>query len=315
MADPSYPDALPGQHRLHWYVLERVLGQGGFGITYLARDANLDQPVAIKEYLPVDVATRRADATVRARTEEQSERYRWGLDRFIREARTLAKFDHPNIVRVLSVFEHNNTAYMVMRFEEGENLAALLERRRTLPEVLSRDEVRRILSLVRDPISRTALTTIYALGLRISEGLQLEVGDIVSDRGIVRIKHGKGDKARTVPLPLPLLLRLRHYWKHERRDSREPRLFVGRSGGAVDETTLQRTFSSAREDAKIQRRATPHTLRHSYATHLLEAGVSLRTVQEILGHASLRTTEVYMHVTVTGREHVQEIINRIMRDL
>ena len=134
MADPSYPDALPAQYRLHWYVLERVLGQGGFGITYLARDTNLDQQVAIKEYLPVDVATRRQDASVRSRTEDQHERYRWGLDRFIREARTLARFDHPNIVRVHSVFEINNTAYMVMRFEEGENLAALLERRRTLPE-------------------------------------------------------------------------------------------------------------------------------------------------------------------------------------
>jgi serine/threonine protein kinase len=146
MTDPSYPDALPSQHRLHWYVLERVLGQGGFGITYLARDANLDQQVAIKEYLPVDVATRRADASVRSRTEEQSERYRWGLDRFIREARTLARFDHPNIVRVLSVFEHNNTAYMVMRFEQGENLAALLERRRTLPE----DELMRVVLPILD---------------------------------------------------------------------------------------------------------------------------------------------------------------------
>jgi len=134
MAESSYPDALPAQYRLHWYVLERVLGQGGFGITYLARDTNLDQLVAIKEYLPTDVATRRPDASVRSRTGEQNERYRWGLDRFIREARTLARFDHPNIVRVHSVFEHNNTAYMVMRFEEGENLAALLERRRTLPE-------------------------------------------------------------------------------------------------------------------------------------------------------------------------------------
>jgi serine/threonine protein kinase len=134
MSDPSYADALPAQYQLHWYVLERVLGQGGFGITYLARDTNLDQPVAIKEYLPVDVATRRPDASVRSRTEDQTERYRWGLDRFIREARTLARFDHPNIVRVHSVFEINNTAYMVMRFEEGENLASLLEHRRTLPE-------------------------------------------------------------------------------------------------------------------------------------------------------------------------------------
>jgi len=134
MTDSAFPDALPSQHRLHWYVLERVLGQGGFGITYLARDTNLDQAVAIKEYLPVDVATRRADATVRPRSDDQAERYRWGLDRFIQEARTLARFDHPNIVRVLSVFEQNGTAYMVMRFEEGENFAALLDRKRTLAE-------------------------------------------------------------------------------------------------------------------------------------------------------------------------------------
>ena len=134
MNNPSFPDALPALSRLHWYVVERVLGQGGFGITYLARDTNLDQPVAIKEYLPIDVATRMPDATIRPRTEELRDRYRWGLDRFIREARTLARFDHPNIVRVYSVFEFNNTAYMVMRFEEGENFAALLERRRTLPE-------------------------------------------------------------------------------------------------------------------------------------------------------------------------------------
>ena len=134
MSELAYPDALPPEYRLHWYVLDRVLGQGGFGITYLARDTNLAQPVAIKEYLPTDVATRKADSTVRPRADDQTDRFRWGLDRFIREARTLARFDHPNIVRVYSVFEFNNTAYMVMRFEEGENLAALLERRRTLPE-------------------------------------------------------------------------------------------------------------------------------------------------------------------------------------
>jgi len=134
MTEQAYPDALPPQYRMHWYTIERVLGQGGFGITYLARDTNLDQLVAIKEYLPVEVATRRPDATVRSRSDGQRERYRWGLDRFIQEARTLARFDHPNIVRVHSVFEFNGTAYMVMRFEEGENLGALLERRGTLPE-------------------------------------------------------------------------------------------------------------------------------------------------------------------------------------
>ena len=134
MSIHDYPDALPALSRLHWYVLERVLGQGGFGITYLAKDTNLDQRVAIKEYLPVDVATRMPDTSVRSRTEELRDRYRWGLERFIQEARTLARFDHPNIVRVLSVFEFNNTAYMVMRFEEGGTLSEMLDRRGTLPE-------------------------------------------------------------------------------------------------------------------------------------------------------------------------------------
>jgi hypothetical protein len=146
MTDQAYPDALPPQHRLHWYVLERVLGQGGFGITYLARDTNLDQLVAVKEYLPGEVATRRPDGTVRARTDAQRERYRWGLDRFIREARTLARFDHPNIVRVHSVFELNDTAYMVMRFEAGTNLGAHLDHCGILPE----DELLAILLPVLD---------------------------------------------------------------------------------------------------------------------------------------------------------------------
>ena len=146
MTDPAFPDALPPHSRLHWYVIDRVLGQGGFGITYLARDTNLDQRVAIKEYLPVEFATRMPDATIRSRTEDLRDRYRWGLERFIQEARTLARFDHPSIVRVHSVFEFNNTAYMVMRFEQGINLAALLDRRGTLPE----DELLRILVPILD---------------------------------------------------------------------------------------------------------------------------------------------------------------------
>src|SRR5574338_114446 len=148
--DSAYPDALPAGYGLHWYVLERVLGQGGFGITYLARDTNLDGLVAIKEYLPCEVAQRHAGATVRPRTEALGARYGWGLERFIAEARTLARFDHPNIVRVYSVFEANDTAYMVMRFEEGETLACLLERRGTLPEA----ELLRILLPILDGLER-----------------------------------------------------------------------------------------------------------------------------------------------------------------
>ncbi len=112
MSDPVYPDALPALSRLHWYVVERVLGQGGFGITYLARDTNLDQRVAIKEYLPLEVATRQQDATVRSRNEENRERYRWGLERFIQEARTLARFDHPNIMSVVVKTAADSCTYL-----------------------------------------------------------------------------------------------------------------------------------------------------------------------------------------------------------
>lgn len=127
-------DALPQGFELHWYRVNGVLGQGGFGITYLAHDTNLDQSVAIKEYLPVEYAMRVNEYTVAPRADSQSNRYQWGLERFISEARTLARFDHPNIVRVHSVFEFNGTAYMVMRYEKGESLDTVLERQKTLDE-------------------------------------------------------------------------------------------------------------------------------------------------------------------------------------
>ena len=127
-------DALPRNFELHWYRIDGVLGQGGFGITYLAHDTNLDQSVAIKEYLPVECAMRVNDYTVAPRTDSQDDRYQWGLERFIGEARTLARFDHRNIVRVHSVFEFNGTAYMVMSYENGQSLEAILDRQKTIEE-------------------------------------------------------------------------------------------------------------------------------------------------------------------------------------
>ncbi len=128
------PDALPLGSTLHWYRIESVLGQGGFGLTYLATDTNLDHQVALKEYLPIEFAARLPDGSVLARSEELEERFAWGLERFVSEAKVLARFDHPNIVRVHSVFQHNNTAYMVMRYEEGENLESILRGGRELGE-------------------------------------------------------------------------------------------------------------------------------------------------------------------------------------
>ncbi|HSI53125.1 MAG TPA: protein kinase [Ramlibacter sp.] len=130
-ADPSPPPAppddaatLPGGYRLNDYVVERPLGGGGFGITYLARDSNLQLPVAIKEYFPADLVTRGGDHTVKVRggSPEQQEQYDWGLERFLDEARALATFRHPNIVRVLRYFRDNATAYIVMEYESGLSL-------------------------------------------------------------------------------------------------------------------------------------------------------------------------------------------------
>ena len=134
MSEKIHRNSLQPGHKLHWYRIEKILGQGGFGITYLAHDFNLDRQVAIKEYLPIELAVRERDFSVHPVTEDHGEKFRWGLDRFITEARTLAKFKHPNIVHVLNVFEENNTAYMVMEYEHGESLQDILTRRKTLEE-------------------------------------------------------------------------------------------------------------------------------------------------------------------------------------
>jgi integrase/recombinase XerD len=187
---------------------------------------------------------------------------------------------------------------------------------RMLPVVMSPKEVRSVLGAVRHPVRRMALTTIYALGLRLNEGLDLETGHIDGARLMVWVRDGKGAKDRGVPLPRPLLARLRQYWKTERPRSSTSFLFVPPEGTApLHETTLQKTFTAARVDARLEKAASIHTLRHSYATHLLEAGVSLRTIQHVLGHKSMRTTEVYLHVTQPGTEHLQETLDRIMVDL
>ncbi|HEY9049961.1 MAG TPA: serine/threonine-protein kinase, partial [Gammaproteobacteria bacterium] len=133
-------NTLPPGYLLHWYEIIDVIGRGGFGITYLARDKNLDMLVAIKEYLPEDFANRKDNSTVQPKTGQQAELYDWGLERFVTEARILAKFTHPNIVRVLSVFEQNNTAYMVMEYAQGEDLSTVYKRRRKENQLLDEHE-------------------------------------------------------------------------------------------------------------------------------------------------------------------------------
>ena len=134
MLEIAHRDALESGCRLHGHQIEAVLGRGGFGITYLAHDLNLERQVALKEYLPMELAVRDADQSVHSVSKHHEDQYRWGLQRFTDEARTLKRFDHPNILRVHSVFEANNTAYMVMDYEEGESLETVLSRPEAMDE-------------------------------------------------------------------------------------------------------------------------------------------------------------------------------------
>ena len=130
----AHRHGLPEGTRLEEYRIDRVLGSGGFGITYLAWDENMMRPVAIKEYLPSDLAVREQNLSVYAKSTRDEEIYGWGLDRFREEAQTLARVDHPHIVRVLRFLTANNTAYMVMQYVEGETLGDVLKRRGVLGE-------------------------------------------------------------------------------------------------------------------------------------------------------------------------------------
>ena len=132
-------DALPPGTRLDEFEIEQVLGAGGFGVTYLARDLSLDAWRAVKEYLPRDWGTRRQDGTIGPRTKRDAEDYRWGLDRFLEEARILARFDHRNLVRVYRLFEARGTAYMVTEYVEGPTLAAEVKVEGPLSEPRARE--------------------------------------------------------------------------------------------------------------------------------------------------------------------------------
>jgi integrase/recombinase XerD len=186
-------------------------------------------------------------------------------------------------------------------------------KRRKLPVVLSPEETRRLLAAVQKPIPRMALRTIYSCGLRLSEGTHLLLTDIDSRRMVVRIRNGKGGKDRYVPLPHRTLQLLRTYWRGHQPS---PYLFPKTNRhGPIPNGSLQKTFKAALQHSGITKRASIHTLRHSYATHLLERGVNLRLIQEILGHKSPSSTAIYTHLTHRTTSTLSTTINHLMADL
>jgi len=189
------------------------------------------------------------------------------------------------------------------------------QREKKLPVVLSVDEVRQILARVRRWRYRVCLSTIYACGLRLQEGLHLQISHIDGGRQLLHVCHGKGGKDRYVPLPQPILEMLRQYWGTHR-----DLVWIFPSThqtvkSPMDASGLQRAFHGALLDSGIQKPATVHTLRHSYATHLLEAGLNLRLIQSYLGHASPNTTAIYTHLTKPSEDLAIQAINRVVAGL
>jgi len=188
-----------------------------------------------------------------------------------------------------------------------------------LPTVFSLNEVWSILNTVNTPQNKAYLTTVYSCGLRLNEALHLQVSDIDSDRMRIHVHRGKGAKDRYVPLPNSTLHILRNYWKnHCNPVWIFPRL--GRSGKEgpkaktpMAKASVQGALRRVLSQLKIKKRASMHTLRHSYATHLLEAGVNIRRIQQYLGHRSLNSTMVYLHLTTQGHERAYGIINDMMK--
>lgn len=165
----------------------------------------------------------------------------------------------------------------------------------TLPTILSVEEIEKLLSAFRSPKYRTFFTLLYATGLRIGEACALETSDIDAARGVIHVRHGKGGRERLVQLDPRLLIMLRAYWKEMR--PAPPHLFGTRDGKPWHQEQPRTALRRARLRAGIDKKITPHVLRHSFATHMLERGTDIRVLQVLLGHASIRSTVRYAHVS------------------
>jgi integrase/recombinase XerD len=185
-------------------------------------------------------------------------------------------------------------------------------REHKLPVVLGREEIRGVLKQIRKPYYRVCLTLIYACGLRLREGVQMKVDQIDGSRKMVHIRCGKGWKDRYVPLPAEMLVMLRHHWLTHRDPIWLFPALSGTGQSAMDGTGVEKAFTLARDECGIRKHATVHTLRHSYATHLLDGGVDLRVIQMYLGHSSPSTTAIYTHMTTDLQQRTSQTIEQLM---
>jgi len=172
----------------------------------------------------------------------------------------------------------------------------------TLPDFLTTEEVKKLIAASNNLKHKCIIELLYAGGLRLSELLSLKITDIDSHNMIIRINNGKGNKDRVVMLSETLLSDLRAYFiEYKPKEF----LFTGQAGGQYSDKSVQTVVKEAASKAGIQKQVTPHTLRHSFATHLLEKGTDIRYIQELLGHKSIHTTEIYTHITDVLRSKIK----------
>lgn len=178
----------------------------------------------------------------------------------------------------------------------------------SLPNYLTKEEVRKLIAKVENIKHRCIIKLLYGSGLRLSELLHLKVSDIDSKSMIIHIRKSKGNKDRVVMLSNSLLQELRIYFKkHKPNDF----LFEGQTGGIYSAKSVQMIVKKAASKAGIKKQVTPHTLRHSFATHLLESGTDVRFIQELLGHNSIKTTEIYTHITNISKSKIKSPLDSL----
>jgi len=177
-----------------------------------------------------------------------------------------------------------------------------------LPTVLSENEVRKLINQISNFKHRAIVSLIYSAGLRISETVNLKLSDIDSDRKLIHIRGAKGKKDRTTILSKTVLEILRNYYRQYKPNDY---LFQGQSGGQYSVKSIQNIVRKAVNKTDIKKHVTVHTLRHSFATHLLEHGTDIRYIQELLGHSSSKTTEIYTHITKKGIDKIVSPIDNL----
>ena len=251
------------------------------------------------------------DMLVRNLAHSTIDSYTYQIDQFLQHAGRPAEELGPEEIRAFQLYliqDKNvgwssfNQAVCALRFlyrftiprDWHVKMIPFGKRPKKLPLVLGQEDAMRLIQCATNLKHRTILTTLYAAGLRLSEGLHLKAADLDSKRMQLRVTRGKGRKERLVPLSPRLLKSLREYWRQTRPSGY---LFPGKTPDVpLSSTTMQKACKVAAREAGLSRSITPHSLRHSYATAMLEAGVDLLTISRLLGHKSFTTTMIYLHV-------------------